>query len=63
MTEQSPPPTKSKQASRDGKRSLTIWLDADLARNLKIAAARHDKTQEAIVTEGVKAMLKQRYKP
>jgi hypothetical protein len=56
-------PAHKATATREGKKSFTVWLDEDMAQKLKIAAAKHKKTQEAIVAEGIDIMLNARYRP
>jgi hypothetical protein len=52
----------AKQANREGKKPAMAWLDADTAKALKIAAAKHEVTQETIVAEGIAVMLEGKYK-
>lgn len=53
----------AKQASREGKRPAMAWLDPPTAKLLKMAAAKHEVTQEQIIAEGVAYMLGDKYKP
>lgn len=54
---------RAAKVSREGKKSFTVWIDEGLAYQIKIAAAKHKTTQEAIVGEGIAAMLAAKYKP
>jgi hypothetical protein len=53
----------AKQPNREGKKPAMAWLDPAVAKALKIAAAKHEVTQETIVAEGIAAMLSGKYKP
>jgi hypothetical protein len=44
----------------DGKKS--IWVSGKQAHMLKVAAAKHEVTQETIVAEGIAVMLEGKYK-
>ena len=44
----------------DGKKS--VWVSGEQAKLLKMAAAKHETTQEAIVAEGIAVMLGGKYK-
>jgi len=48
-------------ARREGKKQIAVWLSADHAKLLKMAAAQHDTTQEAIVAEAVADILVGKY--
>ena len=52
----------ARQANREGKKPAMAWLDDETATALKIAAAKHKTTQEAIVAEGIAVMLGGKYK-
>lgn len=51
-----------RQATREGKKPAMAWLDPETAKTLKMAAAKHGVTQEAIVAEGIAHMLEGKYK-
>jgi hypothetical protein len=46
--------------SREGKRSMTVWLDPRVVKAAKMAALKDDLTFEAVVAEALRAECKRR---
>lgn len=55
-----PVPAKSKYVapSREGKVGLTVFVEPKVRQDLKIAAAVHEMTVDALVQEGLEAVLR-----
>jgi hypothetical protein len=47
-----------RQASREGKKVVTLYLDPDLAKALKLHAVRNETTVEAAATEAIAKLVK-----
>ena len=55
-----PPKSKSTYVapSREGKVGLTVFVEPKVRQDLKIAAAVHEMTVDALVQEGLEAVLR-----